>query len=250
MRQAHGKGVLRNTTGRQRRIGPQPLGQCVHATESGGRRDAESKRVGHQFGQRARKTREGSQGAVREKLRLQGRAEQWIVLEEPVHVLQLRGADVLVTQARQPAQAAGFEIVRQRRGNVGRHAGSELDHAGQAADTDVRAKGIAMQAFELVQAHRLASLFARGPAHALRGVFGVGGNRDETGVKGGKRKELLRSGHKRLIGLGGSYGRDGAGRADGDKDLVAFQLGHKGEAYLSAPCISMDWQPTCDPGLR
>jgi len=71
MRQAHGKGVFRNTAGRQRGIGPQPLGQRVHAAESGGRRDAESKRIGHQLGQRARKTRERTQGAIGKKLRLQ-----------------------------------------------------------------------------------------------------------------------------------------------------------------------------------
>jgi hypothetical protein len=223
MRQAYGEGVLWDTPFGQRSIRSQPLGKRIHATESGCRGDTEVERVRHQLGKRTRQAGECTQRPIGEELRLQRRAEQRVVLEEAVHVFQLRAADVFVAKAGQAAQADGFQIVRQRRGDVGDHARCQLAHAGYVANAAVGAKGIAMQALEFVKRHWLAGLLARGPAHAIHGTRGLRVEVDQAGVERGKGEEFIRTGHEGLVGFRRAHCRKGAGGADGDKNLVASQ---------------------------
>ena len=130
VRQACRERVLGDAARGQRRIGPQPLAQGIHATEGRGRGDAEAERIGHELGQWTRKAGQGPQGSIGKELGLQRRAEQRIVLEQPVQVLEPRSTDVLVAQTRQPPQSTGFKVVRQRCDDVGDHARSEFAYAG------------------------------------------------------------------------------------------------------------------------
>src|SRR6202012_4071191 len=98
--------------------GREPLAESVHATEGRCRGNTKAEGVGHELGQWPRQRCQCAQRAIGKELSLQRRAEQWVVLKQPMHVLQARIADIFESQARQPTQTSGLQIVREWGGDI------------------------------------------------------------------------------------------------------------------------------------
>ena len=178
-----------------------PLFERIETAKRGGRGHAKPAGIADQFRQRSRQSRQCAHARIDKQLRLQGRSQARIVVEEPEHVLERRITDVTKRQSRQASKTTLLEIVRQARGNIGHELGRGREVIANGAYAQIRSQPRADGGFNLTQRGRLTCTLAGQPSHLSSRGIALIRELNEPGIKSSEPNELRRlrnAGEKRL----------------------------------------------------
>ena len=163
--------------------------------------------------QGAGQRRERADPDIGEQLSLHRRAEPRIVVEQAVHVLQVRAADVGVREPGEPTQTAGAEIVGERCRDVDRR--GALDQFGDDPNAAIVRQRRGVPGLHVAAVDGGA---VRRP-HLERSVGG-GGEVDQPGVEGRQQAQIGMAEEVSDRGGGRTDGGHRASGSDGDENTV------------------------------